>query len=102
VSRGNQREFSESRDFGQLLQQPALFAAALSPLPAFKTSIGLHTPYLISQIDFAEAQLRANKHINLVTLTIGANDLLLVLPQLESCGTNRLCLQSILGPVLQL
>jgi lysophospholipase L1-like esterase len=68
--------------------------------PPFKT-IGLHTSYTGAQMDFAEAQLKANKHINLVTLSIGANDILLVLPQLEQCGANQACGQSVLAPVLQ-
>jgi lysophospholipase L1-like esterase len=46
--------------------------------PPFKTSIGLHTNYTGSQLDFALSQLSGNKHINLVTLGIGGNDLLLV------------------------
>jgi lysophospholipase L1-like esterase len=46
--------------------------------PSFKTSIGLHTNYSGSQLDFAISQLSDNKHINLVTLGIGGNDLLLV------------------------
>jgi len=46
--------------------------------PPFKTSIGLHTNYTGSQLDFARSQLSGNKHINLVTLGIGGNDLLLV------------------------
>jgi lysophospholipase L1-like esterase len=46
--------------------------------PPFKTSIGLHTSYAESQKAFAVSQLMTNKHINLVTLGIGGNDLLLV------------------------
>src|SRR5712691_4670956 len=47
--------------------------------PPFKTSIGLHTNYPgLTQLAFATSQLSANKHINLVTLGIGGNDLLLV------------------------
>jgi hypothetical protein len=69
-------------------------------LPPFKTSIGLHTPYTIAQIDFAEAQFKANKYINLVTLGIGANDVLLVLPQLAACGADAGCAQGVLSPVL--
>src|SRR5262245_280443 len=41
----------------------------LPPIPAFKTSIGLHTNYTGDQMRFAESQLKANKQINLVTLT---------------------------------
>jgi lysophospholipase L1-like esterase len=46
--------------------------------PPFKSSIGLHTSYMGSQLAFAVSQLTSNKHINLVTLGIGGNDLLLV------------------------
>jgi len=46
--------------------------------PPFKTSIGLHTNYSGRQLEFAVSQLSSNKHINLVTLGIGGNDLLLV------------------------
>ena len=46
--------------------------------PPFKASIGLHTNYTGSQLDFAVSQLSSNKHIDLVTLGIGGNDLLLV------------------------
>jgi len=71
------------------------FAGALP----FKTSIGLHTNYYISQMDFAKAQLDGNRGINLVSLTIGANDVLAVVPQLEKC-TDQACGAAILGPVL--
>jgi lysophospholipase L1-like esterase len=70
-------------------------------LPPIKTSIGLHTPYTIAQMDFAVAQLTTNKNIDLVTLNIGANDILLALPALEACGTDNTCAQNVLGPVLQ-
>ena len=71
-------------------------------IPPFKTSIGLHTPYTVAQMDFAESQFDANKQIRLVTLSIGANDILLALPQLEQCGTDPVCAQNVLTPVLQL
>ncbi len=76
---------------------------ALPPviLPPFKTSIGLHAAYTVAQMDFAVSQLMANKRIDLVTLSIGANDVLLVLPQLQQCGVDPICAQNILGPVLQ-
>jgi len=70
-------------------------------IPPFKTTYGLHTNYSGSQMAFAATQLSANKNIKLVTLSIGANDILLVLPQLEACGTDTSCAQNILGPVLQ-
>jgi lysophospholipase L1-like esterase len=44
----------------------------------FKTLVGLHTTYNGSQAAFAVAQLATNKGINLVTLDIGGNDLLLL------------------------
>lgn len=69
-------------------------------IPPFKTAIGLHTPYTGAQMDFALAQLAANKKINLVTLNIGANDILLVLPLLAQCGTDAACAQNVLTPVL--
>ena len=44
----------------------------------FKAVIGLHTNYTSSQLDFALTQLKTNQHINVVTLGIGGNDLLLL------------------------
>jgi hypothetical protein len=70
------------------------------PLPPFKTTIGLRADYMGSQIMWAESEFDSNKHINLVTLSIGANDILLVLPQLEACGTDPICAGNVLGPVL--
>jgi hypothetical protein len=67
--------------------------------PPFKT-IGLHTNYSVAQMDFAKTQFQSNKHINLVTLSIGANDILLVLPALEQCGANTECANGVLTPVL--
>jgi lysophospholipase L1-like esterase len=46
--------------------------------PPFKPTVGLHTSYSGTQLDFAVSQLASNKHINLVTLGIGGNDLLMV------------------------
>jgi hypothetical protein len=77
------------------LQPPA------PPLPPFKTTVGLHVSYTEAQMSFAEAQLESNKQIKLVTLSIGANDILLALPALEACGTNPTCQQGVLEPVLQ-
>jgi lysophospholipase L1-like esterase len=71
------------------------------PIPPFKTAFGLHTNYTGAQMAFAVSQLKANKHVNLVTLSIGANDILLALPQLEQCGTDTTCAQNVLAPVLQ-
>jgi lysophospholipase L1-like esterase len=67
------------------------------PFP-FKTSVGLHTNYTGSQMDFAVAQLTANKHIDLVTLSIGANDAFLALPALESCSGDPVCVLNVLQP----
>jgi lysophospholipase L1-like esterase len=77
------------------------FQPPAPPIPPFKTTIGLHTAYTGAQMDFAESQLKANKHINLVTVTIGGNDVLLALPQLQQCGANTTCAQAVLAPVLQ-
>jgi len=68
------------------------------PPPPFKLSIGLKANYTGAQMDFAVSQLQANPHINLVTLTIGANDVLLVLAQ---CGTDTTCVQNGLNQALQ-
>ena len=70
-------------------------------IPPFKTAFGLHTNYTGAQMAFAVSQLKANKHINMVTLSIGANDILMVLPQLEQCGADATCAQNVLAPVLQ-
>jgi lysophospholipase L1-like esterase len=77
------------------------FQPPASPVPPFKPTFGLHTNYTGAQMDYAETQLATNKHIDLVTLSIGANDVLLVLPQLAQCGANTACQQSVLNPVLQ-
>jgi hypothetical protein len=68
-------------------------------IPPFKTTIGLHTAYKGAQMDFAVSQLKANPRIDLVSLSIGANDILLVLPQLAQC-TDPTCAQNVLTPVL--
>jgi lysophospholipase L1-like esterase len=73
----------------------------LPVIPPFKTSIGLKADYKSSQIAFAESQLASHKNINEVTLSIGANDVLLALPQIELCGTDTVCAQKILGPILE-
>ncbi len=46
--------------------------------PPFKMTIGLHTNYPGSQMQFALDQLRTDKSIKLVTLSIGGNDLSLL------------------------
>lgn len=63
---------------------------------AFKDTIGLHTMYSGTQANFAVSQLAGNKHIDLVTLSIGGNDLLLLqqacstAPSFEACVANGL------------
>src|SRR5437879_4300756 len=66
-------------------------------LPAFKPTIGLKANYTGAQMDFAETQLASNKRIDMVTLSIGANDVLLLLQQ---CGNDPVCVGDHLGLVL--
>ncbi len=69
--------------------------------PPFKTWVGLHTNYPGTQLEFAVSALSANQHINLVTLGIGSNDVLLLLSQ---CATNpnpTTCVNTQLPGVLQ-
>ncbi len=66
----------------------------------FKPTYGLHAAYTGAQMDFAIAQLKANPKIDLVTLSIGANDILLALPALLQCGSDSACINNVLGPVL--
>jgi lysophospholipase L1-like esterase len=88
-----------SRHFVPLPPSPPLPQVILPPA---KTSFGLHAAYTGPQMDFAVSQLKANKRIDLVTLNIGANDVLLALPQVQQqCGVDPICAQGILGPVLQ-
>lgn len=71
-------------------------------LPPFKPTVGLHTPYTVAQMAFALSELSEYKTIKLVTLSIGANDILLALPQVETqCGTNVSCAETALAPTLQ-
>ncbi len=68
--------------------------------PPFK-SLGLHTPYTTSQMEFAMAKLAQTPAINLVTLTIGANDVLMALPAIQQqCGTDPACAAPKLDAVL--
>jgi lysophospholipase L1-like esterase len=71
-------------------------------LPPFKTTIGLHTNYTGTQLVFAVSQLAGNKHINLVTLGIGGNDLLLLEQQCNpSLPSFAACVEQNLPAVLQ-
>jgi len=65
----------------------------------FKIFPGLHTNYTGSQLDFAISQLASNKHINLVTLGIGGNDLLMVQAQCAAhpVPTFADCVAALLG-----
>jgi lysophospholipase L1-like esterase len=58
----------------------------------------LHTAYAGTQLDFAVSYLRSHPRTKLVTLTLGANDLLL-LPCAQS--TPQVCSPTDLAPVLQ-
>jgi lysophospholipase L1-like esterase len=59
--------------------------------PPFKTWIGLHTNYPGTQIDYAMSRLAADKTIKLVTLSIGANDVLLLL---QKCQNDPACINA--------
>jgi lysophospholipase L1-like esterase len=71
--------------------------------PPFKTSIGLHTNYAGPQLAFAASQLDSNKHVNLVTLGIGGNDLLLLEEQCTAptVPSFEMCVSTMLPSVLQ-
>lgn len=63
----------------------------------FRSVYPLHVNYTTSQLDFAVSFLRSHPHTRLVTLTIGANDLL----QLQSgCGGVTSCILDKLPTVL--
>ena len=68
----------------------------------FKAIIGLHTNYTGTQAQFAVMQLLANRHINLVTLSIGGNDLLLLQKQCSIAPSFADCVRAMLPGVLQL
>jgi lysophospholipase L1-like esterase len=69
-------------------------------LPPFKPTVGLHASYLESQMAYALSQLGKGSHVKLVTLMIGANDVLMVLPEVETCTPQPTCANTILGGVL--
>jgi len=64
--------------------------------PGFKFSVGLHTMYPGTQAEFAVSELTRNKQIDLVTLSLGGNDLLLVArecataPNFAACVSQKL------------
>jgi lysophospholipase L1-like esterase len=81
---------------------PATSGYPVVVIPPFKTTYGLHTSYTGSQMAFAESLLQASKNLKLVTLSLGANDVLLALPAVEAeCGTNTTCAATALAPTLQ-
>ena len=69
--------------------------------PPFKTVIGLHTSYSGTQLSFAVDQLTANKHIDLVTLQVGANDVLLLLKICATTSNPDACVGAGLPGVFQ-
>ncbi len=69
--------------------------------PPFKSSIGLKADYPgISQMQFAVGQLQGNKHISLVTLSIGGNDLSLLQAACAAESDFGSCVQTRLPQVL--
>jgi lysophospholipase L1-like esterase len=66
----------------------------------FKDTIGLHTDYTGTQSSFAVSQLESNKHIDLVTLSIGGNDLLLLQQQCATATSFATCVAAALPAVL--
>jgi len=66
----------------------------------FKSAIGLHTSYPDSQLKFAVSELSSNKHIDLVTLSIGGDDLLLLQAQCSSAPDFAGCVLPALPAVL--
>jgi lysophospholipase L1-like esterase len=69
--------------------------------PPFKTWIGLRANYPGTQLDFATGELQANKHIDLVTLSIGANDFLLVAHDCQTASDPQACIGSQIPGMLQ-
>ena len=67
----------------------------------FKDTVGLHTSYTGTQSSFAVSQLQSNKHIDLVTLSIGGNDLLLLQESCASAPSFAACVEAALPGVLQ-
>jgi lysophospholipase L1-like esterase len=69
--------------------------------PPFRTSIGLHTDYAGTQLEFALSELADNKHIDLVTLSLGANDVLLILQDCAPTPDPKACVGARLPAALQ-
>lgn len=66
----------------------------------FRATIGIHTTYTGTQESFAISELTSNEHINLVTLSIGGNDLLLLEQQCAAKVQFAKCVGSKLPAVL--
>jgi lysophospholipase L1-like esterase len=80
------------------------YQAPAPTIDPFKKPCLLHTCYAGAQMDFAELQLKTNKGIDLVTLSIGANDVLLALGQCTTipCSSVDAALQSYAGNLTQI
>ncbi len=68
---------------------------------AFINTVGLHTSYAGTQANFAVSQLLENKHIDLVTLSIGGNDLLLLQQSCSTAASFTGCVGAALPEVLE-
>jgi lysophospholipase L1-like esterase len=64
---------------------------------AFRSVGHLHVHYKGSQLNYAVSLLQKHKHISLVTITIGANDVFLLQ---KACNNNVFCIEGGLGGVL--
>jgi lysophospholipase L1-like esterase len=78
------------RDYGCNFPHPLPGGGSIPP---FKQLVGLKVDYTGAQMDYAVAELASNKHIDMVTLSIGANDVFVCLSD-PTCS-----LQSVLDPV---
>ncbi|MBI4908101.1 MAG: hypothetical protein HY820_31035 [Acidobacteria bacterium] len=70
---------------------------AFPDLDPFKDWIGLHVEYPLSQMEFAVSHLLDNRNTKLVTLSIGANDLILLQYQ---CAFDPACMNDRVNGVL--
>jgi lysophospholipase L1-like esterase len=81
--------------------QSFLIGGADNGCQAFIDAVGLHVSYGGTQANFAVTQLQANKHITLVTLGIGGNDLLLLQQSCASAPSFAACVGAGITPTLQ-
>jgi hypothetical protein len=63
----------------------------------WKTAFSLHADYETTQIEFAQAHIAKNPDTKIVSINIGANDLILVQ---KKCGGDPVCIQTQLPAVL--